>query len=264
MFSNSKYIKALLLLFFLTACGSDNDANNTSPTTIKGKLVLTFDDHYYKDWVAALPIFERYNAKVTFFLSRYEDFLHCATCQHIRNDLNAILMSGHSVEFHGLHHVDAVNYVRDLGLSSYLDYEVIPGLELMHSDGLNVSTMAMPFGSTNSTINLALLAHVHKVRGFIGGNGNSANVINGLNQSISNGRSAYIPSQSIDRPYFMLDAIMDAMDKAQKNGQFLVLTSHRIMPTCDTAYCISQHNLESVLDYAQSIGMDFATFDELP
>lgn len=264
MLSIFKYIKHLFFLCILTACGSGNDIDNTPPRPQNGKLVLTFDDHYYKDWVAALPIFERYNAKVTFFISRYEDFLHCATCQHIRNDLNAILMSGHSVEFHGLHHVDAVNYVRDLGLSSYLDYEIIPGLELMHSDGLNVSTMAMPFGSTSSSINVALAPHVRKIRGFIGGNAKPESIIKGLNQSISNGKSSYVLSQSIDRPYFMLTAIMDAMDKAQKNGQFLVLTSHRIMSKCEAVYCISQRNLESVLDYAQSIGMEFATFDELP
>ena len=37
-------------------------------TAAEGTLCLTFDDRYFENWKNTIPLFRKYNAKVTFFV----------------------------------------------------------------------------------------------------------------------------------------------------------------------------------------------------
>lgn len=131
-----------------------------SEGTATSGLAFSFDDHDIEGWLELLPVFDRYGARVTFFISSYHG-LEIEQQQGI-HDLAA---AGHDIEYHSTNHRDAEVVTAEQGLDAYLAEEIEPDLALMRGAGFDPVVFAYPFGARTDETDAALLARFHLLRG---------------------------------------------------------------------------------------------------
>lgn len=124
-----------------------------------GGLALSFDDAHIADWWALRPMFDQYDARLTFFVTRYDQWDDAMKAQ--LRDLSA---DGHSIQAHSVNHLRAPEFVTERGLAAYLTEEALPSIELLRADGYAITDYAYPFGARTGELDRALLAHVERVR----------------------------------------------------------------------------------------------------
>lgn len=122
-------------------------------------LALSFDDNQTQTWIDMRDLLARHGARVTFFVSRY-----ARITDEQRAHIRLLAMDGHGIEAHSVAHLRAPRYVEDHGLAAYLSDEALPSIELLRTDGYDVTTYAYPFGARTAELDDALLAHVTLLR----------------------------------------------------------------------------------------------------
>jgi peptidoglycan/xylan/chitin deacetylase (PgdA/CDA1 family) len=118
---------------------------------VPGSLALSFDDHDLAGWTTLRPIFDRYGAKVTFFVSGYTTLDDTQKAQ-----LRALADDGHDIEYHSTHHYFADEYTAEHGIDAYIDDDIMPGLEAMRADGWDPHVFAYPHGARTAETDDAL------------------------------------------------------------------------------------------------------------
>jgi hypothetical protein len=113
---------------------------------------LQYDDWRVDQWTESAPLLARYDARVTIFVARYQNFRPTARLQ-----LAALAAAGHDVEAHSVKHVRDPAYVEQHGVRAYLDDEVLPSIEQLRDDGYEVVSYAYPFGAHTGEIDRAVL-----------------------------------------------------------------------------------------------------------
>lgn len=122
-------------------------------------IALSFDDTSVFAWQNTLPLFAQYNARVTFFVSRFQ-FLQDNE-QAVVADLAA---AGHDVEAHSVRHLHAPDYVEQNGLQAYVDNEFQASVDKLRDAGYAIDAYAYPFGARSDEIDAALLPHIGVLR----------------------------------------------------------------------------------------------------
>ncbi|HEX3758654.1 MAG TPA: polysaccharide deacetylase family protein [Kofleriaceae bacterium] len=122
-------------------------------------LALSFDDTSVDAWFAQRPLFDQYGAKVTFFVSRYQNI---GPAQ--RAELKQLGADGHVIEPHTVNHLRAPDYVEQHGLDAYLHDEVDPSFARLREDGFTVDAFAYPFGARTGQIDRAIGKRVKVLR----------------------------------------------------------------------------------------------------
>lgn len=122
-------------------------------------IALSFDDTSIDAWVATLPLFEQYGAKITFFLSRFQSLDAVGLA-----DLHTLAAAGHDIEAHSILHLRAPEYVEENGLKAYLDDEAQPSIDALTGEGFDIVAYAYPFGARTSELDHALLERVTVLR----------------------------------------------------------------------------------------------------
>ncbi len=89
--------------------------------------------------------------KMTYFISLYSH-LKCKKKRIIKQ----FQMDGHEIAFHGTHHINAVNYLKNHSIEDYLNYEIRPGLEAMKKEGLIISDFSYPYGAHTTKLDSIL------------------------------------------------------------------------------------------------------------
>jgi len=125
----------------------------------RGGILLSFDDSAIESWYMARPMFDRYGAKVTFFVTRYDLWNEVE-----RAELHDLAADGHAIEAHGKRHVRGPAYVTENGLGSYMSNEVLPSIELLRADGFTPTVFAYPFGMRTGETDREILKYVKRVR----------------------------------------------------------------------------------------------------
>jgi hypothetical protein len=125
-----------------------------------GSLALAFDDGHVDAWHALRPLFDRYGARVTFFVTRFPGL-----DADRRARLHELAGEGHAVEYHGTDHRAATRYVAEHGLDAYLADEIEPGLLAMRADGFAPAVFAYPFGDRSHELDAVLLEQFAMLRG---------------------------------------------------------------------------------------------------
>jgi hypothetical protein len=125
----------------------------------RAALSLSFDDAHIDEWFAMRGLLDRYGARVTFFVTRYDRL-----SDGRRDELRALAADGHSIEAHSLRHLVAPEYVEEHGLGAYMDDEALPSIDLLRADGFDPVAFAYPFGSRTGELDDALLEHVQLLR----------------------------------------------------------------------------------------------------
>ncbi|HEY5944301.1 MAG TPA: polysaccharide deacetylase family protein [Kofleriaceae bacterium] len=120
--------------------------------TPRAGISLQYDDWHTKEWVDSMPLLDQYGAHVTLFVGRYPGMPPTAHLQ-----LAALAAAGHDIEAHSITHSRGPGYVEEHGLTTYLDEEVMPSLDLLRGDGYEVLSYAYPFGVRTEQTDHAIL-----------------------------------------------------------------------------------------------------------
>lgn len=122
-------------------------------------LALSFDDDDVAGWLGLADMLDRYQLRVTFFVTRFQSM---STAD--RATLAELARRGHDVEAHGVAHLRAPEAVQERGLEAYLRDEALPSVDALAAAGFAPRVFAYPYGARTSTIDRALLDHLALVR----------------------------------------------------------------------------------------------------
>ena len=122
-------------------------------------IALSFDDTSVDAWVALRPLFQQYQARITFFVSRYQ-----ALGKAAHAGLKLLAADGHDIEAHSVLHLRAPDYVEQHGLAAYLHDEVEPSIAVLRADGYEVHAFAYPFGARTGELDEAIARRVPVLR----------------------------------------------------------------------------------------------------
>ncbi len=250
------------LLAWMTGC-----ANNPE-TGRPGGIALSFDDRFINEWHQLRPLFRKYNARVTFYITG--DTLTAAQIAQLRE----LASEGHEIGFHGTLHSSAPLLVDAYGVAGYLEKEIKPGLAFLHRHGFRPTSYAHPGGSRTAKSDSALLAY-----GFVNLRG-----VAKAERSLKGIRLYHIPPKFMPHIYFRFDGrknlpaleidtesnlsgqeIADALGKAKKEGSVLMLFGHQPLPPHPAAglYGFRVSLLETILRETRQHGLRYYTMSEL-
>jgi peptidoglycan/xylan/chitin deacetylase (PgdA/CDA1 family) len=203
-------------------------------------ILLAFDDAYDEVWESNFDLFDRYNARVTFFVQgEYRSFC------------NAALERGHEVGYHTLNHLNLPKVSRDVFFE-----EVFYQADVFRNSGVPITSFAYPFGLSEPWMHEELLKHYKILRGY--------GVTFRLYDSAAI-RDGYIISRAIDTILFKqekdFEAVIDIMLRTVKfiGGDIVLpLTSHDISDDAD--WGIKPHRLRYLLKTANDLQLNFYLF----
>ena len=205
-------------------------------------LLLTFDDAFQEVWESNFGLFDRYNAKVTFFIQGSV----CSFC------IKA-LERGHDIGFHTMNHLNLPKVPREV-----FDEETLSEVEAFRNAGVPLDSFAYPFGLSEPWMHEELLKTYKILRGY--------GVTFRLYDSEAI-RKGFIISKAIDTILFKteeeFDAIIRLMFSTVKfigGDLVLPLTTHDISDTA--SWGIKPRRLEYLLKTANDMKLNFYRFKD--
>ncbi|GHV53304.1 hypothetical protein AGMMS49579_11850 [Spirochaetia bacterium] len=204
-------------------------------------ILLGFDDNYEAQWENYFDLFDRYGARVTFFVQEQGPF--CAEA----------LRRGHDIGFHTLHHPDLRKVSREVFLA-----ETISPVDAFRQSGVGLSSFAYPFGFSEPWMHETLAGSFGIQRGY----GTSFRIYN--EEAL---RAGYISSRAIDNTVIKDDedfdryvALMLRTLKFLGGDHILPLTTHDISETAP--WGITPRRLEYTLKTARDLNLKFYRYSD--
>ena len=232
------------------------------PAHGKGVLCLTFDDTHYDNWVAALPIFERYGAHAAFF-----------PCGRLTTNemakIRRLCAAGHAVGYHSLTHRDVPARLKAVGSTMYIRDEIDPAREKFREAGLPLRHFAYPNNRHDERSDCELSRRFTRFRA---GAGTFRYNTNGT--SIVSLDKAFFPVADLPKrrvlggtgvgPHYRTDVddLCRGIRRAAERDEVLVLYSHDIGAE-PKGVGLSREWLERLLRTAAENGVAVRSFDEL-
>ena len=143
-----------LILGGLFLFGCDKTAHENK----KSGIAISFDDHFINEWYALRPLLQKYNAKVTFFITCGDSLTQDEIIK-----LKQLQKDGHEIGFHGSIHGKSTGMVAAFGPEKYAETELFPGLKYMSDAGFHPVSYAHPGGNHNDQVDSVLLANGFKI-----------------------------------------------------------------------------------------------------
>lgn len=226
---------------------------NCFPAEGEGMLVLTFDDRNFADWVNAMPLFEKYGAHATFFVSG-----------PINNEAVGVMKrlyeAGHSVGLHGLNHAKADEEVAAKGAALFFKEEIEPQQYACKVAYIPITSYSYPYcRRTDETDAL------FKQWGFSHVRGEHTPIDNDAVLAASESpMPVRIDSAFAGEEYGTdIDEILSLVRQAAKEKKVFVLSSHGISPDAKGNNMKTEW-LEKILATAKECGLRAVGFDEFP
>lgn len=204
-------------------------------------ILMAFDDYYEENWEQYFDLFEKYGAKVTFFINAGlpTDFCYDA------------IGRGHEIGFHTMGHADM-----EEATAEEIWTEAIAPIEEFRKRGIELTSFAYPYGAYTEETNQKLLQHYKVVRG-------------GYYYEIvpkENLKTGFVEAKPIDNNKFSSDLqfwwVINKMLYSVRfqEGAVLPVYSHAI-ESGET--CITPKRLEYILKRAKELNLEFYTYKEL-
>jgi peptidoglycan-N-acetylglucosamine deacetylase len=221
-------------------------------------ICISFDDRSIKEWYSLRPILNKYNAKVTFFVSQVDSLSkeEIEMLHQLQND-------GHEIGSHGAMHVQAEAYIKKNGYSAYIQNEINPSISKMKQYGFDPKAFAYPYGSKYWFTDFMLLKKFKSTRGIADLTPNQTlDQLDKAYYGFTNKNAFY--SVEIDGPKKITEEmIAQALNRAAKNREVLLLSGHE--PSDDkvtSPYHFSPQFLEYVLSESQKRQLKFYRFTD--
>ena len=230
-----------------------------------GVVALSFDDRNLDGWSAALPIFSKYGAQVTFCLSGDVD---SNAVSFVRRAMDG----GHELALHGLRHRNADEAVRKLGAENYWTAEIAPQLDACKAAGIPVRTFAYPNCCHDTASDELFAAHgFTRLRGSVSGVA-SPNPYDPKGERLAawhpvatfDGAFAsavdYLTERNIanvivgESYHTDIEDILRAIRRAGERGELISLVSHKIGPGARSINMKTEW-LERILASAREAGV---------
>lgn len=246
----------IILLLLLSGCDkifNICDDEHKGP----GALVLTFDDRHIDEWFIADSIFSIYDWKATFCVSAYGTLT-----ENEKLKLNVLQINGHEIASHSTHHYNALSYLSDNSMEEYIKNEILPSLNEMKIDGLNITSFVYPGGVRSVELDLALFDYFSVLRGTTY---NKISTESGSHFLIRGRNKLLVFGLGIDNHYahFDIDYILSLLEEAAHEGIAVIFYGHKIADDDISSYVTSYDTLDKICKYAQEKGMEFLTLREL-
>ena len=241
------------------------------PAGSRGVLLLSFDDRNFAGWEAARPLFAKYGAHATFFVSGSFD-------QEAVRTLKYLVADGHSIGLHGLNHLDAAATVAERGAERYFAEEVWPQKDGADKAYIPYESFAYPncrFSDESDAL-LRAKGFMH-VRGGV--KGATPYDPDGKKQAdrkpLVTNEAVFFPAAELKKRFRIdtiivgeayhtdIDEICDCVRRAAERKEVLSITSHGISPDAK-GINMKTDWLERILATAKESGIAVIGFDELP
>lgn len=227
----------------------------------RGILCLTFDDRNLSGWVGAIPLFAKYGAHCSFFVSGAIDDDAISAMKSLQD-------AGHTVGLHTLNHADAPEYFESKGAQAYLENEILPQYNACKESGIRVTSMAYPNNRRNEITDQALSGYFTHFRAGLGvkrPEGMALVDFDALYGVVSDlpGRRV-MGGTGIGAYYNTVDSdVLAVLQKAWERDNVVTFFSHDIS-TAPSRVGMRLELLGAILERASSLGMAVVGFDELP
>ena len=252
------------ILSFIISC-QKKPANSE-----KAGIAISFDDHFINDWYALRPLFQKYDAKVTFFLTCPDTF----TPDEIIK-IKQLQKDGHEIGFHGTIHGNATEMLKSQGAQKYIEIELEPGLKNLEQIGIKPTSYAHPGGNHTGQADSILLANGFKILRDVAQAERKLFGIPIYHFAPRIMSWIYYPfnkEQVVDA--LMIDEgtniseneIKEAIKKAKDTNTTLMLFGHQPLyeKPKNGQYGFSVAFLETILKEAKAQNLKFCTMSELP
>lgn len=201
-------------------------------------------------------LLERYNAKVTFFVSQFDSLDE----NEIRL-LHELEKKGHEIGSHGAMHVVSEYFIKEKGYTDYLSNEVDQSIASMKKAGFDPVSFAYPYGAKYWFTDYLILKRFKSVRGV-----SPVNVEKDLTQIdeiYSHYNSNKFSAIGLDKNMNLSnDLVQKALLRAKQNKEVLFLYGHYPGSGSD-GYQFNIHFLEFILKETKEQGLRFYLFKDL-
>lgn len=266
----NRIIQIRFLYIFFTSIFSLVSCQQKSESSEKAGIAISFDDHFINDWYSLRPLFQKYNTKVTFFLT-CPDSLSIDEIVKIKQ----LQKDGHEIGFHGTVHGNATAMIESGGPQKYIETELEPGLRNLAKIGIKPTSYAHPGGNHTDQADSILLANGFKILRDVA---QAERKLYGIPVYHFEPRIMswiYYPfnkKQIVDA--LMIDEgtnisekeIKEALKKAKETNTAIMLFGHQPLyeKPKNGQYGFSVSFLETILKEAKAQNLKFYTISELP
>lgn len=109
-------------------------------------MLLCFDDCHIGEWYDYLQFFDAHNMKVTFYITGIAGIRLCV--DHGWDKLRRLQAHGHTIAYHGMHHLRAGTMIDEEGCDTFMAREIWAGLEILKDEGFdNIQHYCYPHGN---------------------------------------------------------------------------------------------------------------------
>jgi len=240
--------KHIYFLFFLITAAINGYTLDSGDFSKTPGIVLSFDDTFYgineKTWTQHFELFDKYDAKVTFFVNG----------RTVTNFMLNAQNHGHEIGFHTITH----QRLPELTQQRFF-WETISPIGIFRNAGIELTTFAYPYGLYREWMNDELLKYYKIVRGYTEKYTDDFKLYSGNEM-----KSGFIDALSIDKHYLWTDrhfqnTIDQIFSRAIKERKIVAITSHSIN---NSSWGITPERLEYVLKKGQEYGLKFYRFKD--
>ena len=217
-----------------------------------GIVCFTFDDRNFEGWINALPLFEKYNAHASFFISGAVD-------ENVIKTISTLKEKGHTVGLHTLNHADAPEYFEAYGEEAYFKNEIEPQLKICEQNGFEMKSLGYPNNRRNEKTDEFLSKWFSRFRA---GNRDAAEeqIYLPLSKLCEN---TAMRGMGIGEYYNTEEAeLLEKFEYTAKTNTCVTFFSHNIAPKADSINMPTEL-LEACLKKANELGILLLGFDEL-
>lgn len=242
----TKFFGSILILFILFSCVEKNE--------YQAGICLSFDDNYLEDWVAILPLLEKYDAKVTFFLTGVGNYN-----EQEKKWLQQLVLAGHDIGAHGELHVSAHQYIQEYGFRKFWTDEVEANIVALKNLGISPTHFAYPYGERNKLMDFMLWMKFKATRNVASINSPK----NLLEDQVLRSKASFLTySLSIDESELSsLEQINSLIERAKSERKILFLHAHGVGESGQ--YSLSINRLDSLLKMGAEHHIKFISFGDL-
>ncbi|MDQ0646531.1 peptidoglycan/xylan/chitin deacetylase (PgdA/CDA1 family) [Microbacterium natoriense] len=227
-----------------------------------GRLALTFDDRHVDNWVAARPLIDAVDARVTFFVVEADLLDH-----REQAGIRTLLADGHTVGSHGARHRNADQAIVLDGPTAYLADEIDPSVQALRALGATASAFAYPNSRRDESSDAVLLQRFKHLRGGGPRTGDpiaAAHAVSPPGSAVRVHPGRGMDTARGDHPHPAdADVLSGMLRRLADHGGTLVLYAHDIAASSPANH-VHPDRLRHVLSEATALGLDLVGMDDLP